>query len=399
MNTEFEADKTLLAAAWAGFAGKIAASTQALAGADFADNPRDLAEGHRYLARLIAYAMQEALCFSDPEFPSFHRSLDDLAPWGAPNIDNVYNMAVIDGRNRYRVWGNVKSIDGFILNLNEGVYPIFPGFKTSLETSSRELQIGDDGAFELILSGERPAGWSGNWMRLNPGDRKFSVRQYLTDWSRHRPAELHIVKLGNEGRAPLPPTPQQIAAQLHEAVEWAQTLASYYLKRLKIELAEREFNVLPPPAKKIPGSEYVHYGIAFFDVADDEALLIEMPVAPAPYWSFQLYNFWNEFTDPFNRSTSINHRQAQIDADGVFRVVIAQRDPGTANWLDAAGQHRGYLWYRWIWADSAPTPVARLVKLAEVHLLMPSSAPRVDEAQRREQLMRRRQQLEARYHC
>ncbi len=142
----------------------------------------------------------------------------------------------------------------------------------------------------------------------------------------------------------------------------------------------------------------MHYGIAFFDVADDEALLIEMPVVEAPYWGFQLYNYWNEFTDPFNRVTSINHRQAQIDDDGVFRVVIAQRDPGCANWLDAAGQRRGYLWYRWIWAARASTPTARLVKLQEVDTLLPKTAPRIDADTRRAQIMQRRVHLEGRYY-
>ncbi|MDB5970226.1 MAG: hypothetical protein JWQ90_2676 [Hydrocarboniphaga sp.] len=395
LNAETQAAAALLSAAWQDFAAKLGRSAATIATADFADSPRDLAEGHRYLARLIAYAIQEAFCFSDPEFPAFHRSLDHLAPWGAPNLDNVYSMAVIDGRKAYRVWGKAGSIDGFILNLNEGVFPIFPGFKTSLETSSRELHIDEDGRFELMLSAERPADWTGNWMRLNPGDRKFSIRQYLTDWDRHRPVDFHIVCLGNEGLAPQPLTPQQAAGFLDEAVTWAHTLAAYYLQRLKQERLTRPYNQLPPPEKKVPGSEYVHYGIAFFDVADDEALLIEMPHEPAPYWSFQLYNFWNEFTDPFNRITSINHRQAQIDDDGMFRMVIAQRDPGTANWLDAAGQRRGYLWYRWIWAERVPTPVARLVKLSE---LLPSASPRVDDARRRQQIMQRRSQLEARYH-
>ncbi len=249
-NVATNAARAEIADAWQDFSEQLAASAAIIAEADFADNPRDLAEGHRYLARVIAYAMQDSLCFSDTEFPGFHRGLDHLAPWGAPNIDNVYTMATIDGRNAYRVWANVASIDGFILNLNEGVYPVFPGFKTSAETSSRELQIGADGSFEIILSAERPAGWSGNWLRLNPADRKFGVRQYLTDWQQHRPAEFHIVKLGNEGKAPSPPTPQQIAAQLTESINWAQTLARYYLQRLQNERAVRQFNVLPPPEKR-----------------------------------------------------------------------------------------------------------------------------------------------------
>ncbi|MGH8446907.1 MAG: DUF1214 domain-containing protein [Solimonas sp.] len=393
-----EAARGLLGEAWRDFARRIGDSAATVAGAGFADNERDLAEGHRYLARLIAFAIQEAFCFSDPDFPAFHRGLDPLAPWGAPNVDNIYSTAVIDGRHAYRVWGNVASIDGFILNLNEGVFPVFPGFRTSQEISSRELQIGANGEFELLLSAERPADWNGNWMPLQPADQKFSIRQYLTDWDRHQPADLHIARVGNEGAAPLPLNAARTAAALSEAVGWAQTLASYYLKRLDSERAERTVNVLPPPVRKVPGSAYTHYGIAFFDLADDEALLIEMPVLPAPYWSFQIYNLWNEFTDPFNRLTSVNHRQAQIDDDGVLRLVIAYRDPGTANWLDTAGQRRGYLWYRWVWADAVPTPVATLTKLGALQGLLPTGTKRCDAAARRAQIAGRRQHLESRYY-
>lgn len=390
-----ESPRGLLSAAWQGFADKIAASAATVAAADFADNARDQAEGHRYLARLIAYALQEQFCFSDPEFPAFHRGLDDLAPWGAPNVDNVYLMANIDGRHCYRIHGNVNSIGGFIVNVNEGVYPVFPGYRTVAEISHREMDIGEDGRFELILSSEPQPG---NWIRLTHESRGVGIRQYIVDWERHAPAEFHIVRLGNEGRAPAPITPERTAEALHQAVDWAQTLAAYYLKRLDSERSARTFNILPPPEKKVPGSAYTHYGIAFYELADDEALLIEMPAEPAPYWSFQLYNFWNEFTDPANRITSLNHTQAHIDADGLFRAVIAHRDPGTANWLDTAGYGRGYLWYRWIWADTVPVPKGRVVKLADIPSLMPAGSPRISEAQRREQVMRRREQIDRRYH-
>lgn len=391
-------DAQQLAGAWQRFASQMAGSADAVTAAPFADNGRDLADGYRHLARATAYALQNALVFSDPEFPSFHRGLDHLSPWGAPNIDNLYLMATIDGRGSYRVWGNVGSIDGFILNLSEGTFPIFPGFKTSAEASSRDLKIGADGSFEILLSAQRPRDWTGNWLKLSPSDTKVSIRQYLTDWQRHQPAALHIVKLGNEGKAPAPLTPKQLDEALAKAAQWSETVVRYYQQRLKNELSQRHFNVLPPPERKVPGSRYTHYGIAFYDIAEDEALVIEMPAQPAPYWGVQLYNFWNEFTDPFNRLTSINNRQAFIDEDGVFRAVLSHRDPGIHNWLDAAQYRQGYLWYRWVWADEVPTPRARVVKLAELDRVLPASTPRLTPAQRTEQRMQRRMQLETRYY-
>lgn len=386
--------QAVLDAAWQRFSEDLRALGPIVPGAPFADNARDLAEGYRYLARLAAFAVQESLGFEDPDFPLFHRGLDDLAPWGAPNVDNVYMRANIDGRNVYRVGGNVRDLHGFIINLNEGIYPVFPGFRTSYETSHRELEIADDGSFELILGGEKRPG---NWIPLSPRDRGFSIREYLYDWSRHRPAELYIERIGGEGKAPPPPTPESIGDALKRATDWVNTLAIYYLGRLRNELAQATVNVLPRPVKRVPGSEYAHYGVTFYDLQPDEALYIEMPHTPAPYWSFQIYNLWNEFTDPFHRCTSVNGHQARIDDDGMFRAVIAHRDPGIANWLDTAGQQRGYLWYRWFWADAVPSPDARVVKVDEVRKLAPPGA-HIDEATRRAQLVARRRHFQARFH-
>lgn len=387
-------DAQLLDAAWQGFAAQLRSSGAAVAAAPFADNERDLAEGYRYLARLIAYAIQEGFGFDDPAFPFFHRGLDDLAPWGAPNVDNVYLRAAVDGRHVYRVSGNVRDLHGFVINVNEGVFPVFPGFRTSYETSHRELEIAADGGFELILGGERRPG---NWIPLGPRDRGFSIREYFYDWSRHRPAELHIERIGGEGEAPPAPTARSVDDTLRRAVHWAETVATYYLGRLRNEMADAQPNSLPPPLKRVPGSAYAHYGVTFFDLAPDEALYIEMPVVPAPYWSFQLYNLWNEFTDPFHRSTSINGHQAHIDADGMFRAVIAHRDPGIANWLDTAGQRRGYLWYRWFWADRVPAPKGEVIALADARKRVAEPAWITPDA-RKLQLAARRRQLQARFH-
>lgn len=386
--------RTQLDAAWRRFSELLRSAGDVIPGAPFADNARDLAEGYRYLARLFGYAIQDGFGFDDPAFPHFHRGLDDFAPWGAPNVDNVYMRATVDGRYTYRVGGNVRDLHGFIINVNEGVFPIFPGFKTSYETSHRELEIAADGSFELILGGERRPG---NWIPLGPKDRGFSIREYLYDWSRHRPAELYIERIGGEGEAPATLTPQSVASTLETAANWAETLATYYLGRLRNELAGATANVLPAPIKRVPGSEYAHYGVTFFDLAPDEALFIEMPIEAAPYWSFQLYNLWNEFTDPFHRNTSINGHQAQIGEDGIFRAAIAHRDPGIANWLDTAGQTRGYLWYRWFWAQQVHAPTARVVKVDDVRGLVPA-ASQVDAQWRQRQLSARRRHLQARYH-
>ena len=65
---------------------------------------------------------------------------------------------------------------------------------------------------------------------------------------------------------------------------------------------------------------------------------------------------WFEQLDPVHRITSINQRQAQVDADGRVRIVIAQQDPGGPNWLDTSGHPEGLLTFRWFWPRSDPSP-------------------------------------------
>ena len=100
------------------------------------------------------------------------------------------------------------------------------------------------------------------------------------------------------------------------------------------------------------------------ELEDDEALLIEVAPPEALYWSVSLGNYWWETIDYANRQSSLNGHQAVLDADGVFRAVVAHSDPGVANWLDTAGNHQGAMIFRWLRADGAPVPTTRVVPLA-----------------------------------
>nr|VFJ98858.1 MAG: Protein of unknown function (DUF1214) [Candidatus Kentron sp. H] len=71
--------------------------------------------------------------------------------------------------------------------------------------------------------------------------------------------------------------------------------------------------------------------------------------APAcRYWSAQLCSRWLESRDYENRQVILNHEQARLAADGTFRIVVAGRDPGEPNWLDAGGHGEGGVIFRWL---------------------------------------------------
>ena len=97
------------------------------------------------------------------------------------------------------------------------------------------------------------------------------------------------------------------------------------------------------------------------------------------------------------RQTSLNGRQARLDADGAFRGVIAQVDPGVPNWLDPAGYERGTLALRFLLADEAPKVELERLPLAQLAAKLPADTPRVSPVERAASLERRRRAALRRY--
>jgi hypothetical protein len=77
--------------------------------------------------------------------------------------------------------------------------------------------------------------------------------------------------------------------------------------------------------------------------------------------------------------------------------VIAHKDPSVVNWLDTAGYTQGTLAARFLLADAAPAPEARVVKLAELASALPPDTRRVTAAERAATLDRRRLAVLRRY--
>jgi MarR family len=59
------------------------------------------------------------------------------------------------------------------------------------------------------------------------------------------------------------------------------------------------------------------------------------------YTGFHLGNLWGESLDYGNHVTSLNGFQAEPDADGMTRYVVAHADPGVPNWFDTTVAPRG----------------------------------------------------------
>ena len=191
------------------------------------------------------------------------------------------------------------------------------------------------------------------------------LREIFHDWEREDLLDLELVRLGSEGTHPPPLAPEQAAAQLRRVGEWVKHQMRYWNEFYAVTLETygdrngdgKRFmprNDLNPPNPGVAfgGQATNLYAGGVFELAPDEALLIEVsvPVEPA-YSGFHLANLWGESLDFANHQSSLNGFQVEVDPDGVRRYVVAHRDPGVANWIDTTGLPEGFLSLRWTYPE------------------------------------------------
>jgi hypothetical protein len=322
------------------------------------------AEGFRYLSRLTRVALESFVEFADPAFPMLRRPAHETVKIGADNPDNYYESAAISGEYEYRIHGQRGTIHYLGIGTYAGGYGSSGRRGQDGYIEAKELEIAPDGSFELVVSAaEHP----GNWLPMQPDSSLLIIRQTYQDKASERIADLSIERLGG------PPTPAPLtAAALDEGL---QAAAAYVngTASLFTDWAEG-FAKLPNSLPRLDpavtaaahGDPNIAYYHGYWELAEDEALLVEFTPPRCEYWNFQLDNYWMESLDYRYHRIDVNHHAARRRPDGSVRLVIADRDPGADNWIDTAHHRRGTMCLRWIGADSHPEPATRVVKRAEL---------------------------------
>jgi hypothetical protein len=364
------------------------AAGDAILADDFPDAPADRAEGFRWLTRLVVHAAQMEVEAGDPRHPFFIRYETPHNQWGGPNPDNVYLRANVDPSLTYRIRADVRGMRQAIFSLNEGEMQLGE-FGVFGECSLDDLEVGDDGRLEILLS---PDEQPGNWMKTDPRGRLLTIRIYQSDWERDAAPRFHIERVGAEG-VPRPfLDPASVTRALDRAATWIERTAVFWNAYTTAGWSRATKNVAAAPRPAQGGADNILYGSCFWELAEDEALLIECERPDAQYFGFTLHTLgWLESGDFADRQTSLSGHQIHVDADGRIRVVLAQRDPGVPNWIDIGGRPRGLLVYRWVFARTNPEPTACVLELDGLRSRLPEDHPVVDEAARRHALARRRE--------
>lgn len=339
------------------------------------------AEGVRYLSRLVAGALPMTLDASSADYPQFLHFLNTRIHYGLPATDCHYVWAPVHGDNTYKIKGDRGTARLFDIETRNGHFAHVADW--TLEDRRSQFEVDSDNQVEIILSREPQPG---NWIQLAEGYGNIIFRQYFYDWENERPAALTIERLG----ASYPPpalSDDDIARRCQLFVDWLQNLPARFAE------VYRSYHEAPQNALIFDAIDFgwkdLRYGKGTYACAKDEALIIEVKLPEAQYWSIQLCSHFWEARDYHLRQTSLNGHQAHIDEDGVFRAVIAHDDPGVANWLDAGGHPHGLISLRYYKADSAPVPSIRRVKRSQLSTQLPASTAKLSPEQRQQSLRAR----------
>lgn len=373
---------------WRNYCDRLKAAGESIIEDGFPDEPRDRAEGIRWLTRLVVHATQMEVEAGDARHPFFVRYETPANQWGGPNPDNVYLRANVDPSCSYRIWANVAGVRQAIFSLNEGDMQLGE-FGVYAEHSLDQFEIATDDALEIWLSPDRH---SGNWMEMDPNGRLLTIRVFQSDWENDAAPVFHIERVGAEGV----PRPHIDAAFMNRALDrsasWVERTATFWNAYTTQGWNRATPNVTSPAAAAKGGAENILYGSCFWELDTDQALVIECEQPDAEYWGFTIHTLgWLESGDFAERQTSLNGYQMHLDRDGCVRIVLAHRDPGVPNWIDTESRRRGLLVYRWVWASDNPLPHSEVIAFADVRSHVPHDHPVVDAPTRRKALARRRE--------
>ena len=350
----------------------------------------DNAEALRYLLQQVT-ASSEAMLMRESGQPALLRlGATTFGKWGLDAADAKYIGAVVDSEGTYRLHGQVGTARLFAVQLSAQTVP-YEGFD---EITGDQLRTDADGNFELLISREKPADWTGNWLRMDPRATDLLVREYFRDWKTETPGSYYIERL--DGEPSSEPLTLAAAAKLLD-----NTIGQFYLRAPQWQ--ERSKQLITYVSNRVAmqkpadGLAANYYGPGWFEVEKDEALLIEVDPVPAAMWSVQLGNYWWESIDYLGHTASYNDSQVATDPDDRVRFVIAHEDPGLANWLDPAGHTEGMILFRQLQAQAMMPLEFTLVPVDELDNHLPPEVIRVTPQEREESYAMRRQHAAVRW--
>jgi len=356
-------DADLLSEAWQkGFETlvRLQSEMESLAGG----RPLDLAEGTRYLARLLASGLARfdgrgstAIDYATPRIGGF-------------NPDYRFGHAKLDPAGAYRIRGRLNDVQRLAI----GSYPGGLGnFQPVGYLAKDQIACDAEGRFEVRIADARPEPEPApavpvSWLPSSAETTALMVRQLLLR-ATDRPAELVLERVdaapaGVPSRAVLDARRQR--AQMDAALLFVAGAAGQFFRWTRI-FSQNPNAIADVPTEleaEVKADPDTFYAIGYFDLAEGGSLDIRFTPPACDYWGLAVTNHWLEPIEHGALRTHYNHATAERDPQGEVCLTIdpdADTDtgevPSRPNIVHTAGHRNGAIFFRVIGARNNEVPL------------------------------------------
>lgn len=329
----------------------------------------DVADGHRCVLHGLRRALASQL-EADTHRPVFQRAITPAMKFGGDSPDAIYHECNVSADCSYRIRGNMAGAVYVSLSVQSGGSEA-EGVGANI--NSEQFDVRADGFFEIRLSRTPPTD-TRNWVQMPEGARNVLTRHYFEETGNvmvdaSRQLDLQILAL-DDFPAPGEPTVESVTAGIDRVSRW---LRSRTLEESKgrtsmpswVSIVPNRFN---EPEK--PGGDMAYaaldiaYAMAPFHMPPGKALVMSGRFPVCRYAGVVLWSRFRQSFDYMNRRVSLNRAQTVVDGAGNYRIVLAARDPGVANWLDTGSRESGMMYWRFLLPEEPiAAPQCRLVDI------------------------------------
>ena len=306
--------------------------------------------------------------------------------WGIDNPDSIYRVIPIDGAARYVIRGRVAE-----RRLVENYFTLWDDtMKTVDVLSGHDLALNGNGEFEISVDATVANGRR-NHIQSSPAAKEFYIRDVIHDWARDRANQLSIERLSGPPVRPPLGEEEQGALTAGYMRRYAENTMRWNQQALGRPVNSFSFTIDRDTDGALRNQIYI---MGKFELADDEALVLDVHLGGAKYFIAPITNIWGTTNEIVRRTGSLNSAQSKPNGDGTYTFVVSTADPGIYNWIDPDGMREGLMTLRWAEFDGGrPSPQlgvqSRIVKLAELPRAVPKDTAFVTPDGRRSQLAER----------
>jgi hypothetical protein len=258
--------------------------------------------------------------------------------WGIDNPDTVYRVVPIAGDERYVLRGRVGAH-----RMTENYFTLWNAHMGTVDVcDGRRMHVEADGTYEITVDADE-AGARPNHIRSTPEAHELYIRDVLLDWSTDDPNSIEVERLGGTPTGPAPSRDEQAEATARMMAHFADFTGK--LSHGMYKTPPNHFS-LAWAADHTGAMRSQVYVAGRYELAPDEAFVVDVSDGGADYFTVPLSNLWGTTLGILDRTGSLNKAQSRPNDDGTYTFVIAGQDPGVHNWIDTGGLPEGILTLR-----------------------------------------------------